>query len=182
MRGALSSPEALAILALGFSGMALELVLLLLFQIACGALYWRLGLLLSAFMAGLALGGGLASLKALSPARARQGLALLLSALAGLELWLCFRLPAFAALSVSTALVVFPAVLGLGGFIVGLAFPLACGSDAALVYAADLWGSAFGAFLTAAFLIPLAGMRVSLYIAAAAALAAFPRLFLRPAA
>ena len=167
MRGSLASPEKLAILALGFSGMGLEIVLLLLFQIACGALYWRLGLLLAAFMAGLALGSGLAAFKEHQAASARIGLLAILAFLAALEVVVSSHLSGLSQASLSTALALFPALLGLTGLAVGLAFPLACGTDPSVVYAADLWGSALGAFLTAAFLVPLAGMRLTVLLAAA---------------
>jgi len=151
--------------------MSLEIVLLLLFQIACGALYWRLGLLLSAFMAGLALGSGLASAKA-REAYARVGLLVILASLAALEIAISKHLGGLSEASLSTSLSLFPVLLGLTGLAVGAAFPLACEGEASVVYAADLWGSALGAFLTAAFLVPLVGMRLTVQLAAAVLLPA----------
>lgn len=47
---------AVSVVVLGFSSLSAELVLLLVFQLVCGHLYGHLGLLLVAFMLGLALG------------------------------------------------------------------------------------------------------------------------------
>jgi|YelNatPaOPRAMG01_1025707.scaffolds.fasta_scaffold02304_13 spermidine synthase len=49
-------PVALVVLASGFAASGLEVVLLLAFQILCGALYQQVGLLVTAFMVGLAVG------------------------------------------------------------------------------------------------------------------------------
>jgi spermidine synthase len=47
---------ALVLFASGFAGSALELVLLLAFQILCGSVYYQVGVMVTVFMAGLALG------------------------------------------------------------------------------------------------------------------------------
>ena len=47
---------ALVLFASGFAGSALELVLLLQFQILCGSVYYQMGIIFTVFMAGLALG------------------------------------------------------------------------------------------------------------------------------
>ena len=169
-RALLSRPENLAVFSLGFAGMGLEVILLLAFQIASGALYWRLGLLLSMFMAGLALGSGLTAVLDPPPAGARKGLALLLSLFSIGGFALAWTLPWLAQLDPSPALKIFSLLLVLDGAAVGAAYALACRQEPARVYGVDLWGSALGAFFTGAFLVPLAGMRLSLALCAAAAL------------
>ena len=47
---------ALVLFASGFAGSALEVVLLLVFQVLCGSVYHQVGVIVTAFMAGLALG------------------------------------------------------------------------------------------------------------------------------
>src|SRR5208337_4414263 len=50
---------ALVLFASGFAGSALELVLLLAFQVLCGSVYHQVGVIVTVFMAGLALGASL---------------------------------------------------------------------------------------------------------------------------
>src|SRR5208283_1816695 len=45
----------------GFAATALEIVLLLAFQVLCGSVYHQLGIIVTVFMAGLALGAGMAN-------------------------------------------------------------------------------------------------------------------------
>ena len=52
---------ALVLFASGFAGTALEIVLLLAFQIFCGSVYHQVGIIVTVFMAGLALGAMLAN-------------------------------------------------------------------------------------------------------------------------
>jgi len=52
---------ALVLFASGFAGSALELVLLLAFQILCGSVYHQVGIIVTVFMAGLALGAIMAN-------------------------------------------------------------------------------------------------------------------------
>jgi len=47
---------ALILFASGFAASALELVLLLAFQVLCGSVYHQLGIIVTVFMAGLAIG------------------------------------------------------------------------------------------------------------------------------
>ena len=52
---------ALVLFASGFAGSALELVLLLAFQVLCGSVYHQVGVIVTVFMAGLALGALMAN-------------------------------------------------------------------------------------------------------------------------
>lgn len=59
--------SALVLFASGFAASALELVLLLAFQVLCGSVYHQLGIIVTVFMAGLALGAALMNRLAVSP-------------------------------------------------------------------------------------------------------------------
>jgi spermidine synthase len=106
---------ALILFASGFAGSALELVLLLAFQILCGSVYHQVGIIVTIFMAGLALGALLANRSRrrkealtgeskidqslLTPAAtsskdcSRRSLAVLAFAIAGYAILLPFLLP-----------------------------------------------------------------------------------------
>lgn len=161
-RAQFQTPECTLLLTMGFAGMSLEIVLLYLFQAVSGSLYWQLGVLLAAFMAGLAAGSGLFALNA-----ARKYSLLFLSSAAGALTALCAILAwkAPQLFSLQSPLVAFSGLLAAAGFLVGAAFPLALArspGQAASLYAADLWGSALGAFLSGLFLVPLFGHRRTL--------------------
>jgi spermidine synthase len=162
--------ESGAVLSLGLSGVGLEIVLLLAFQSASGSLYWKAGLLMASFMAGLALGSllGWRTPRAWSRGALRCILALMAAAAFLAAGWL----DALVGLGPLASMLAFCGSLLGAGLLVGAAYPLACAHAPAEVYAVDLWGSALGAFLTAAFLVPLAGMKLTLILAGAAVLPA----------
>ncbi|MBI2193638.1 MAG: hypothetical protein HYU36_16810 [Planctomycetes bacterium] len=183
-----SSAESLLIFAAGFASLCVEIVLLLAFQSVSGTLYWQLGLLFGAFMAGLTVGCGLFTAWK-RPARGRPGtpLACLILAFAAycMALWVFFQRAQDVFLG--RELQLFALLIGLDGLLVGAAFPLALNTGRVRperLYGADLWGASFGAFLAGAFLTPLLGARqtlafcgVGLVLALAAAL---PRLRTSP--
>ena len=162
------------IFAAGFAAAALEVVLLLGFQVLYGSLYRQVGLVVTAFMAGLAVGAWRVNRRldrkataGFSPIR----LLLLLScAIAGLAVLLPFILPQLGRLDVLTgSVLVGQGVVLLLTFLlaalVGGQFPLAgaTGSGeaavtAARLYSADLVGAALGALLVSTLLIPLLGV------------------------
>jgi len=165
-RDTLSSPEAIVLMAMGFAGMSLEIVLLFVFQSVSGALYWQMGLLMGAFMAGLSIGSG--ALQSAPVGRHHFALltvtALLLASACAAFAWQLPHIFAF-----DHPLAVFAALLAGAGSLVGAAFPLAVSVDshrASSLYAADLWGSALGAFTAGAFLAPLAGYAATLVVSA----------------
>ena len=171
-RDTLAAPEALILLAMGFAGMSFEIVLLFVFQSVSGALYWQMGLLMGAFMAGLSIGSGI--LQAAQVGRRRFALlvvtALLMAALCAV---IAAQLPH--AFALRYPLAAFAALLAGAGLLVGAAFPLAAGSSpeqASAFYAADLWGSALGAFTAGAFLAPLVGYAATLAVSAGVVLMA----------
>jgi spermidine synthase len=171
-RDYLAAPEALIVLAMGFAGMSFEIVLLFVFQSVSGALYWQMGLLMGVFMAGLAIGSG--TLQAAPVGRHRFALlaciALLLAAACAA---IASQLPHLFTLRFPLA--GFAVLLAGAGCLVGAAYPLAASpspDQASAVYAADLWGSALGAFTAGAFLAPLAGCAATLAISAGIVLSA----------
>jgi spermidine synthase len=176
------------IFAAGFAAAALEVVLLLGFQVLYGSLYRQVGLVVTAFMAGLAVGAWRANRKVereatagVSPARL---LLLLSGAIAGLAALLPLILPQLGRLDALTG----SALSGQGivllltfllAALVGGQFPLAgaTGSGAAAatasrLYTADLAGAALGALLVSALLIPLLGVTAVCLLTAALNLAA----------
>lgn len=160
----------------GFSLMAFEVVLIYLFQVAFGNLYYRLGLLLTALMAGTGAGVWLAMrFKGISSPKMLGGIHLLAAA------YFCAGVVFFSG-SFGSGLafqrsyqVIFAAAAALGGIFAGAGFPYATsfyvsegkGRRAGAVYGADLLGASLGAFLTAGFLIPIWGVYQTLMLLAA---------------
>ncbi|HTY85872.1 MAG TPA: fused MFS/spermidine synthase [Candidatus Acidoferrum sp.] len=174
---------AVVLFASGFAGSALEFVLLLAFQVLCGSVYHQVGVIVTVFMAGLALGALLANrsrrreeaetdesaLRAPHSAASRR-LAFLAIAIAGFAVLLPFLLPwlnrmggsAWSLLAVKGIIALL--TLGLAA-LVGLQFPLAnrledkgSGVVASRLYTADFVGAALGALLASTWLIPVLGV------------------------
>lgn len=164
------APESVLLLAVGFSSMCLELTLLLAFQAVSGSLYWQLGILMASFMAGLAIGSGAASFPACSkkPQMVLEVSAVFLCLLCAF-LWL--KLPQIMQLGSRTGLLIFCSLLAGAGLAVGAAFVSAtriAQTNAGTLYAADLWGSALGAFAAGAFLVPIIGLQPTMAVSALA--------------
>ena len=167
---------AVAIFASGFAASALEVVLLLGVQALCGAVYHQVGVVVTAFMAGLAAGALVGNRRRSgSPRRDLAGLALAIAvyaALLPLLLMLLGRLAGAAghALMVQAAIVVLTFVLAA---LVGMEFPLAGRAEfvegaatASRLYTADFVGACLGALLASTLLIPLLGVTVACLAAA----------------
>ncbi len=139
--------------------MLLETVLLLSYQARSGALYERLGLLLVAFMLGLAAGAaGVNRLLARAgPARIAAALNLSLIVLGGVAV-------AIAATGAAAGLWSTAALLFAAGALTAGIFACAAGQAGARghaigrLYASDLAGGAAGSLLAAMVLIPSAGL------------------------
>lgn len=163
----------------GFAGMVLETTLILNYQVQRGVLYQDLGLLLTLFMAGLALGAGAADLRARRSPRpgvvsAATGMALLglVAVLAVGTAWLTTR-GAVAGLG-ATALLLLAA-----GVLVAALFAYASlrrGPDqrgiVAPLYASDLAGGCLGSLAASLILIPSMGIPGAALVTAALALIA----------
>lgn len=159
----------------GFSGMALEMLLVFAFQSLYGYVYYQVGLLITAFMLGLFLGAyRMHRILAGSPAVGPATLARLQLVFTLYALLLPLTLGALAPLMQRTLLflaaqVIFPLLVASTGVLVGLQFPLAssiclqaegavAGRVGGSLYAADLLGACSGAFLVSAFFLPLLGV------------------------
>ena len=185
---------ALVVFASGFAGTALEIVLLLAFQILCGSVYHQVGIIVTVFMAGLALGAAWGNRL---PARCRRRdaiqLACLALAVAGYAAMLPVVLPALgradgvlaAPWAVKGAVALLTLVLAL---LVGMQFPLAnrlvfdgTVAGASRLYTADFIGAFVGALLAGTLLVPLIGVTGVCFLTAALnALAGTLVVFHRP--
>jgi len=170
-----------AVMAMGFSAITFQIVVLLAFQIIYGYLFYKLGFILTSFMIGLTLGGWW-SVKIMPRLRddmrafiRMQGaVSFYPLVLPVIFLWLAGPKPVF--LSWAGPNLLFPMVSVLAGFIGGFQFPLAnkiylgnekaVGRTAGLSYGVDLLGSCLGAFVAGAFLIPVLGIpKTCLFVA-----------------
>jgi spermidine synthase len=148
----------------GTAGMLLETAVILAYQARSGALYERIGLLLLAFMAGLAIGAwaiALSTRRAGGPAALRRFTAASLAGVAvtgAVAAWLI-------AAGIRIDLLSTGAVLLAGGAAVGAVFACAAsasesGGDRAAgrLYGADLVGGAVGSLVASLVLAPVAGL------------------------
>ncbi len=172
-RGGFKRIVLIAVMAAGFSSLALQVIILVSFQIIYGYLFYKLGIILTLFMVGLAL-GGVTMLKILPALKKARGVfALIQCAFSAYPIALALSLWGLASfkgeiVSWLGANLLFPLLPALAGFIGGLQFPLAnklyldrpedVGRTAGLTYGVDLFGSALGAILTGAILIPILGI------------------------
>lgn len=158
-----------AVLAVGASEMAMELTAIVAFQSLYGYVYRQLAVIVGAFMAGLAL-GGLAGARAAARGFTRNAFVALQLGLSLVPLALAWaivsvsRLPAEALLGWAP---LFPLLVVGSAFLAGAQFPLAtsilapgggAGRTGGMLYGADLLGAAGGAVVTAALLLPNAGV------------------------
>lgn len=165
-----------AVAATGFSGMVIQVVMIYVFQVFFGHLYYRIGLLMAAFMLGIA-AGSIYTLEGLG--RMKNPRMELLKTMAYLAL-LALLLPrGFGYLSNYVlepwAEYVFYGSSLLAGALVGAIFPLAVhllGRDRDVagktgrVYGADLLGACLGAFSASSLLLPLLGVELLLLASA----------------
>jgi spermidine synthase len=171
----------IAIAATGFAGMTADLVIILSFQSLYGHVYHWIGLLLTAFMGGLAAGGLLMNRRRASRLQDRTTFLWLEVAL--ILFWILIPLVLNGLYMRVTHPTVFRAVQvllfllnALAGFLVGAQFPLANrlwlwdrgsqpGREGAL-YASDLIGAFLGSILVSVVLIPVLGIVETCLLAA----------------
>lgn len=166
------------VLAMGLGTMALEVAVLILYQVYLGYLYRQLGLLVAAFMLGLATGGAWGARLQGEPRFLARRLAALQGGLAALSVIL-----ASALLAVSRApLWVLPEVVLQGGFILLLALAGFMGGGVfslgaalwrrphpgaalggGLFYAVDLFGATLGTLGMGLLIIPVWGIVPALF-------------------
>jgi spermidine synthase len=153
----------LAVVTGGFSMMAFQVLILLAFQAMYGYLFYQLGIILTTFMAGVAVGAVFATRATEKLGKERT----FLIAVQGDFLLYSLILPVFLIKSGSIAL--FPVMSAVAGFIGGSQFPIAAkvltkrqgdpGAVGGTVYAFDLIGSFFGAIFTGALFVPVLGIK-----------------------
>jgi spermidine synthase len=159
-----------AIFASGFAASALEVVLLLGFQILCGSVYRQVGVIITTFMAGLAVGASAATRyrpmgNRIPLAGLALGIALFAAILpAGLKSLGHVPVPV-----VQAAIALLTLALA---FMVGMEFPLATRTSfrdvagtASRLYTADFTGASLGALLASTVLIPLLGVTATCWLA-----------------
>ncbi|MBN2382045.1 fused MFS/spermidine synthase [bacterium] len=165
---------------IGFSEMALQLVLILSFQVLYGYAYYKIGILVTCCMAGISLGSYLATRgqtlndkKALTILSGVQSL-MIVYPLVLYGLLFIISKPVFQQFRSISVLVLFPLMAVAGGLIGGAHFPIAAltlqsnrydlQSTAGSLFWYDLIGSGLGALVLGTFLIPLLGLTVTLII------------------
>jgi spermidine synthase len=164
-----------AVFAGGFAASALEVVLLLGFQILYGCVYHQAGLIITMFMLGLGIGSLLMN-RALAVC-GRMHLAVLALAIAAYSACVPFILRALGHGETNTtawgAWAAIPFITLVLAMLVGMEFPLAAkvgfegvAATAARLYAADYIGAAVGALLVSTLLIPVLGVTAVCLMAA----------------
>lgn len=161
-------PVSLAIFTTGLAASALEVVLLVGFQILYGSLYHQVGLIITMFMLGLGIGSAtmnrrLARWNRRDLAKLELGVAAYAACLPVVLVGLA-RLGNLAVAAVASQVVI-PLLALVLAVLVGLEFPLAGKSDfqsvsstAARLYTADYLGAALGALVVSTLLIPVIGV------------------------
>jgi spermidine synthase len=163
----------------GYSEMTLSVLLILVFQILYGYVYYKIAILITAYMIGLILGSWHIThfLESL-----RRPLRILIAIQGGLALYAIVLLATIILfhsappLSRISSIVEkgFPLLTLLAGYLGGLHFPLVnnmylsrgkeVGKVASLVYGMDLVGSSAGALLAGVILLPVLGIPDTLYL------------------
>ncbi|MBD3389208.1 MAG: hypothetical protein GF416_08945 [Candidatus Altiarchaeales archaeon] len=157
------------IMGVGFTGTALEVVLLISFQALYGFVYHQVGLIVTSFMVGLAWGAHRANRKL---GGERRRLTRMIAAATAYPLVLAAVIMSLntvkaAPMAQFSAQVIFPLITAALGSIVGSVFPLAArankgqqtpGETAGTLYSLDFLGAFIGCMLVSVFLIPAVGI------------------------
>jgi spermidine synthase len=160
-------PVPLVVFCGGFAASALEMVLLLAFQVLFGSLYYQVGLIVTMFMLGLVIGATLVGRWLVG--WGRPHLAALAIAIAVFAALLPLALMAVGRSTGPTGgaagTVAIPLLTLALAVLVGMEFPLAAKVDfqnpaatSARLYTADYLGGALGALLVSTLLIPMLGV------------------------
>ncbi len=151
----------------GFTGASLEIILLLAYQVFFGSIYLNTALFFAFFMAGLAFGGSKTPWKMLPVLKSYYITQFALAAFA-LVIPLVIQLMGGITGMVWFVQILFFALIFVLAAGIGYEFMLASeltrknySEISGINYSTDLFGSAFGAFLTALVLLPLLGMPVT---------------------
>jgi spermidine synthase len=161
-------PISFAVFTTGFAGSALEVIILLGFQIIYGFVYHKIGLLITTFMIGLALGSIFMNKTLLRREYKSlikiEFLIMLFSVLLPFLLILFSKFNSDFLIFLSSE-ILFPLLSIFAGILVGSEFPLASKlyfkdipQTAGIVYSSDYIGACVGALLVSALLIPIFGI------------------------
>ncbi len=162
--------HATAMFTSGFTGAATELLLIIAFQVIFGYVYIFLGLIITTFMAGLALGSRLSrSCKMKNPLRMLYFVQLFSGIYLGSIAITIFFIDAFSSMILVKVVFIFMMffVAALTGLQYGVSVcykNLNAGTTVSEVYASDLAGSAVGSLVVAIWLIPMIGIYTSLIL------------------
>lgn len=161
------------ICATGFSGLGLEIVILLAFQIFYGYVYRQLGIIITAFLIGTALGALWSNHSQQNARTLLFRLDLLMGSIAlllGPSLFLMQRIETDF-FSTYAPLFIFPLLTASIGFLVGAQLPPAAKlsltnieKTASALYSLDFLGAALGGILISCFIIPLTGITTTCYL------------------
>ncbi|MBW3001494.1 fused MFS/spermidine synthase [Candidatus Woesearchaeota archaeon] len=161
-------PVPFAIFTTGFAASSLEVVILVGFQIIYGFVYHNIGLIITAFMLGLAIGSYYMNTNL--GKRKLKNLVRIEFAIAIYAVILPFLLILFSRLAINQVIfsltqIIIPILTIILAILVGMEFPLAgklyfkkLAGTAGTLYASDLIGACLGALLVSALLIPLLGL------------------------
>ncbi|PKN11091.1 MAG: hypothetical protein CVU70_00580 [Deltaproteobacteria bacterium HGW-Deltaproteobacteria-5] len=152
----------------GFTGMVLETILILYYQVKHGVLYQDIGLLMMSFMAGLAAGAMAIHKKMSGPIDHRLSERLYGAGLLIGICFLCALTGIVLSMDIAAGLFAISCLLGASGFAVGGVFAYASLHEVedpknviSPLYSADLIGGCLGSLLGSLIFIPLAGMDVT---------------------
>jgi len=151
----------------GFFGMLINLILIFSFQVFYGYLYHRLGLLISIFMAGTALGSIFITNK-IDRIKNELGLFIGFEALIIIFTYIMALIITGLHLSMDFASLIFIALFFISGMLMGLEFPLASkiymgkkaniGETVGILYSADLIGGWVAGIFGGIILLPVLGL------------------------
>ena len=178
-----------AIMNTGFAGMLLDLLLIFTFQTLYGYVFYQVGILITVFMFGTAIGSLLVTSLL---ERIRRDILLFLKIEISVILFTCLLPVIFLFLhhhlERSVIPMIFPLLSFVPGFLIGSQFPLAAkiylrfshkvGSAAGLLYGADLFGGWLGGLIGGIVLLPALGMVKTCIVAVMIKLGSFLIVFL----
>lgn len=163
----------IAVMTTGFAEINFQIAVILSFQVIYGYVFYKLGIIITSFMVGLALGGwiiarGMKTIKDDVKVFTWTQVSICVYPLILPVIFLWLSRTESEAVSWLGANIIFPFLPIIAGIIGGVQFPLAnriyrdsedeMGRVAGLSYGLDLFGACMGAFIAAAFLIPVLGI------------------------
>ncbi|MCK5160004.1 MAG: hypothetical protein KAQ99_00370, partial [Candidatus Aureabacteria bacterium] len=185
-------PVLFAVFSSGFAEIMFQVLIIVMFQVYYGYLYYRLGILITFFMIGLVIGAYVAG-KINTGKTAWQVFVLSQIGMCIYPLLLPLIFLSMRSIGGTSSwyweYMVFPILPVIAGFVGGIQFPLAnrlylkkqkglIGKVSGLTYGLDVFGSFFGALIGSAILIPLLGIFQSCVAASIISTSALVSLFI----